>query len=209
MIINLFNLQFLMKTCTVFSRTTIMPETFIFNVEKKFSEQGLLAHLKIGNPKAHETLYEMYAGSLYGIILRLVKRQEDAEDILQETFIKIWKCIRSYDSEKGRLFTWMSKIARNVVKDHLKSKSHKRSVLNNNLETCQFAVDNQHSVENNFDTIGIREISHKLPSRFYSILDLIYFKGFTHQEAAIELNLPLGTIKTRLRMAIADLRKRV
>ncbi len=198
-----------MKTFTVVGPVPIMPELLIVQIEHKFSEQELIADLRIGVTKSHETLYEMYAGSLYGIIFRFVKRQEDAEDILQETFIKIWKSIRTYDSEKGRLFTWMSKIAKNVAKDHLKSRSHKKSVLNNNLDTCQIAIEKQHRVESNYDTIGIKEITNKLPLRFYSILDLIYFKGFTHKEAAIELNLPLGTIKTRLRMAIEDLRKRV
>lgn len=198
-----------MKTFKVVSPAPIIPVLFICNAEKKTSEQGLVADLKSGIRKAHETLYTMYAGSLYGIISRLVRRQEDAEDVLQETFIKIWRSVRSYDSEKGRLFTWMAKIARNVAMDHLKSKSHKKSNLNNNLDMYQVVVDNQYNTENNFDTIGIKEITNKLPLRYYSILELIYFKGFTHQEAAIELDLPLGTVKTRLRRAIEDLKKRV
>lgn len=101
----------------------------------------------------------------------------------------------------------MAKIARNASLDHLKGKSYKKSVLNTNFADCQSAVDLQHNVVNNVDAIGIREITRKLPARYHSILELIYFKGFTHQDAAKELNLPLGTIKTRLRMAILDLRK--
>ncbi len=179
----------------------------ISDVKSKLSEQELIQGLKSGVRKAHESLYQSYAGSLYGIISRMVRREEDAEDILQETFLRIWKSIRLYDSDKGRLFTWMARIARNAAMDYLKGKSYKKSVLNNNLETSQFDIDEQHNVSFNYDAIGIREIANKLPVKYHSILELIYFKGYTHQEAAKELDLPLGTIKTRLRMAIQDLRK--
>ena len=181
----------------------------ISDVKNKLSESELVLGLQNGLRKSHESLYEMYAGSLYGIISRVVRRQEDAEDILQETFLRIWKSIRSYDSDKGRLFTWMAKIARNAAMDHLKGKSYKKSCLNTNLEASQFDVDGLHYVEYSHDMTGIREITGKLPVRYHSILNLIYFRGFTHQEAAKELDLPLGTIKTRLRMAILDLKKLV
>ncbi|MGB4397732.1 MAG: sigma-70 family RNA polymerase sigma factor [Daejeonella sp.] len=187
----------------------MMSLLLISDVKKKLSEQELIHGLKAGIRNAHESLYEMYAGSLYGIISRIVIREEDAEDVLQETFVRIWKAIRFYDSEKGRLFTWMAKVAKNAAMDHLKGKSYKKSQLNTNLEESQFDVNGQHNVECNYDTIGIREITNKLPVPYQAVLELIYFKGFTHQEAAKELNLPLGTVKTRLRMAIQDLRKLV
>lgn len=185
----------------------MMSLLLISDVKKKLSEQELIQGLKSGARKAHESLYKSYSGSLYGIISRMVIREEDAEDVLQETFLRIWKSIRSYDSDKGRLFTWMARIARNAAMDHLKSKSYKKSVLNNSLEASQSDVDGQHNVACNYDAIGVRELANKLPVKYHSILELIYFKGYTYQEAAKKLDLPLGTVKTRLRMAIQDLRK--
>lgn len=149
----------------------------------------------------------MYCGALYGIIFRIVKDDETAEDILQETFVRIWQCISYYDSAKARLYTWMANIARNLALDKIKSKAFKNSSRNEKLEDVQLAVDSQMNVSSKSDTIGVKEMVARLKPEYKCIIDLVYYNGYTHVEAAEELNIPLGTLKTRIRMAMNELRK--
>lgn len=149
----------------------------------------------------------MYSGALMGVISRIIPQTEVAEDLLQETFIKIWSSVASYDSSKGRLFTWMINIARNLSIDKLRSRDFKNAGKNQDIENNVDFIDSQKEVTFNADLLGIKEMVTALKPEFNHVLNLVYFKGYTHVEAAEELNLPLGTVKTRIRMAIMELRK--
>ena len=172
----------------------------------KLSETDLINGLRLGDKKTIEVLYDMYSGSLYGVILRILKEEETSEDILQETFLRIWQKFNYYDSSKGRLFTWMCNLARNLALDKLKSKGYVNNSKNEKLSDLQLTVDHQFNVRNNPETIGVREIVLKLKPEHRCIIDLIYFQGYTHVEAAEELKIPVGTLKTRMRVAVNDLR---
>jgi RNA polymerase sigma factor (sigma-70 family) len=154
-----------------------------------------------------EALYDMYSASLYGVILRIVVETELAEDILQETFVKIWQSFNSYSSDKGRLFTWMVNIARNLSIDKVRSKDFRNQNKNQELENTVNLIDEQNNTVYKPELLGIKDLVQTLRPEQKSILDLVYFKGYTHVEAADELGIPLGTVKTRLRMAIQELRK--
>ena len=171
------------------------------------TETDLIYGLSCGDRKSHEALYSMYCGALFGIIKRIVKEEEIAEDVLQETFIRIWQSFKMYDPTRGRLFTWMSNLARNLALDKLKSKSYRNNNLNDKICDLQVTVDNQFNVKHNPETIGVREIVTKLKPEYKCIIDLVYYKGYTHVEAAEELNIPIGTLKTRMRMAVDELRR--
>ncbi len=149
----------------------------------------------------------MYSSSLYGVIVRIVIDTAIAEDVLQESFVKIWQSFSSYSAEKGRLFTWMVNIARNLSIDKIRSKDFKNHSKNQELENNVTFIDEQRNTVYKPELLGLKELVAKLKPEQKSILDLVYFKGFTHVEAADELGVPLGTIKTRLRMAIVQLRK--
>lgn len=149
----------------------------------------------------------MYSGSLFGVISRIIQQPELAEDTLQETFIKIWNSADNYDSSKGRLFTWMMNVARNLAIDKLRSKDFKNANKNQDIENNVDFIDAQKRVIFNADTVDIKDMVSALKPEFTDILNMVYFKGYTHVEAAEELNLPLGTVKTRIRMAITELRK--
>ena len=164
---------------------------------------ALRRHEKI----AVEALYDMYSSSLYGIIARIVIDIPVAEDVLQETFVKIWHSFSSYSTEKGRLFTWMVNIARNLAIDKIRSKDFKNQNKNRELENNVTFIDEQRNTVYKPELLGIKELVGTLKPEQKSIIDLVYFKGYTHVEAAEELGIPLGTIKTRLRMAIQLLRK--
>ena len=171
------------------------------------SEEELVNALKRQEAIAIKALYDMYSCALLGVISRIVIHTEVAEDLLQETFVKIWNSASSYDSSKGRLFTWMMNVARNLSIDKLRSKDFKNSNKNQDIENNVDFIDEQRKVTFNADTLGLKELVTKLKPEFKSVLDMVYFKGYTHVEAAEELNLPLGTVKTRVRMAILELRK--
>ena len=172
----------------------------------KLSETDLISGLRLGDKKTIEVLYDMYSGSLYGVILRILKEEETSEDILQETFLRIWQKFNYYDSSKGRLFTWMCNLARNLALDKLKSKGYVNNSKNEKISDLQFTVDHQFNIRNNPETIGVREIVLKLKPEHRCIIDLVYFQGYTHVEAAEELKIPIGTLKTRMRVAVNDLR---
>lgn len=171
------------------------------------SEEELIRKLKSQDTMAIQALYDMYAGALLGVISRVIQQTEVAEDLLQETFIKIWNSADSYDSSKGRLFTWMMNIARNLSIDKLRSKDFKNSTKNQDIENNVDFIDTQREVTFNADVLGLKEMVTALKPDLNKVLDMVYFKGYTHVEAAEELNLPLGTVKTRIRMAIMELRK--
>ncbi|MEO6978220.1 sigma-70 family RNA polymerase sigma factor [Mucilaginibacter sp.] len=171
------------------------------------SEEELVLALRNREKIAIEALYDMYSSSLYGIISRIIIDTPTAEDVLQETFVKIWNSFASYSTEKGRLFTWMVNIARNLAIDKIRSKDFKNQNKNQELENNVTFIDEQRNTVYNPELLGIKELVETLKPEQKSILDLVYFKGYTHVEAADELGVPLGTIKTRLRMAIIQLRK--
>ena len=171
------------------------------------SEEDLIAALGKREKIAAEALYDMYSASLFGVISRIVIDTAIAEDVLQDTFVKIWNSFASYSAEKGRLFTWMVNIARNLAIDKIRSKDFKNQNKNQELENNVTFIDEKRNTVYNPELLGLKDLVEKLKPEQKSILDLVYFKGYTHLEAADELGVPLGTIKTRLRMAIVQLRK--
>ena len=171
------------------------------------SEEELILALSKQQKIAVEALYDMYSASLYGVISRIVIDTPTSEDVLQETFVKIWNSFSSYSSEKGRLFTWMVNIARNLAIDKIRSKDFKNQAKNHELENNVTFIDEQKNTVFKPELVGVKDLVSTLKPEQKSILDLVYFKGYTHVEAAEELGIPLGTIKTRLRMAIIELRK--
>lgn len=166
-----------------------------------------MSKLKAQDTIAVQALYDMYSGALMGVISRIIPQTEVAEDLLQETFIKIWNSAAGYDPSKGRLFTWMMNIARNLSIDKLRSKDFRNASKNQDIENNVDFIDAQKEVTFNADLLGIKDMVTAMKPEFNDVLNMVYFKGYTHVEAAEELNLPLGTVKTRIRMAIVELRK--
>lgn len=146
-------------------------------------------------------LYDRYAAALNGIICRMIEDKIQAEDILQETFIKIWFSFASYDPARGRLFTWMSGITRNMVIDLVRSRGYKQAQV-----TGQEPLENG-SVKINTDAIGLREQLQKLTHEQRQVIELAYFTGLKQEEISSVIGIPLGTVKTRLRAAVNVLRK--
>jgi RNA polymerase sigma factor (sigma-70 family) len=174
---------------------------------KKYTEEQLVALLRSRDQQAFSYLYDNYAAALNGIICRMVDETHLAEDILQEAFVKIWNNFVQYDSTKGRLFTWMINITRNLTIDSLRSKGYKKSRKISGDENSVNNYQDKSSSSDKFDSIGLRKQVANLKPEQKSIIDLAYFGGYTQEEISKEIGIPLGTVKTRMRSAILELRK--
>jgi len=173
--------------------------------DNKYTEAELVALLKQRQQSAFSYLYDNYSASLYSVVLTIVTERETANDVLQEIFIKIWRQIELYDSSKGRLFTWMMNIARNASIDMLRSKGFNNN--QQNRELTEAVYETVGSVTTNTDKIGLRKLVEKLKEEYRTLVDLAYFQGYTQDEISKMLNIPLGTVKTRLRTALIQLRE--
>lgn len=170
------------------------------------TQEEILSLLYKKDDRAYTILYDMYSKSLFSIIFNLVKEREEAEDILQEVFVKIWKNLDSFSESKGRLYTWMLNIARNTSIDKLRSKGFNNSKKNLSSDNFVHLFDESNQLSHKIDSIGIQEFVKKLKPKCIQIIDLLFFKGYTQLEASEELKIPLGTVKTQNRNCINDLR---
>jgi RNA polymerase sigma factor (sigma-70 family) len=170
-----------------------------------YSEQELVSLLQMQDEKAFSYLYDHYSGALYSIINQILPEKETASDVLQEVFTNIWKKIDSYDPAKGRLFTWMLNVARNASIDKVRSRSYRDSSKNQPFpdDVNSNAIQ---SVRMITDDYGLRKLVSRLRAEQKVLIELSYFQGFTHEEIAKSLNIPLGTVKTRIRSALIELR---
>lgn len=174
---------------------------------KKFSEPELVMLLKQRHQSSFSYLYDNYSSALYTVILNVVKDETIAADTLQEVFVKIWKQIESYDDSKGRLFTWMMNVARNASIDTVRSKAFQNSKQNNEL--TENHNDVLGSTQTNTDAIGLRKIVYTLKEEHRTLIELSYFQGYTQDEISKMLQIPLGTVKTRMRTALTQLRQQI
>ncbi|MFN5705198.1 MAG: RNA polymerase sigma factor [bacterium] len=176
-------------------------------IKQKISEEELIYLLKIKDTSALEYLYDYYSKALYNVIYQIVQSEEVAEDVLQETFIKIWNSFEMFDTTKGRLYTWFSNIARNLSIDKVRSKEFRNQSQNQDIENHVNVIDVRINHAFNTETLGLKELVNKLRPEYKQLIELIYFNGFTHAEVAEHLDMPLGTVKARIRAAILELRK--
>lgn len=172
----------------------------------KYTELELVSSLKERSNHAFAYLYDNYSGALYSVILQIIPDQDLASDVLQEVFVNIWRKIDSYDESKGKLFTWMLNVARNQSIDTVRSKGFQNSQKNRELPEAVF-VENGGQVQQDVDSIGLKKVLEKLKKEQRVLIDLAYFKGYTHEEIAELEGLPLGTVKTRIRTGLIQLRE--
>ena len=167
-------------------------------------EQDIIEHLQNGDNQAITLLYENYSETLYGVILKIITDEDLAQDALQETFIKVWKKAKTYDSKKAKLFTWLYRIAYNTAIDKVRSQSNKQSkevqIENSNVYKLTSKGLNQ-------DVLDIKTHLNSIDEKYQIVINALFFEGMTQQEASDELDIPLGTIKSRLKIGLRELKK--
>ena len=144
---------------------------------------------------------------MYNNILQVIPNTETANDVLQEVFITIWQNMDKYDAAKGRLFTWLLRLTRNAAINKTRSKIYKSQQKNDDINNYVSVIEQNGTEQPAINQIGLRMQVHRLRDDYKNVLELSYFEGFTQEEISKALNLPLGTVKTRLRNAIIELRK--
>lgn len=167
-------------------------------------EAELKQCLQSNNQHHFSVLYDTYADALFSLILRWTGDAALAENLLQDVFVKAWHRRAQYDASKGRLFTWLYIIARNTCTDHLRSKAYRES------KTSALSINSQALLSSaNMilpETVGLRTLVSKLRQEEKKMIELNYFSGLTQEEIAAALHMPIGTVKTRINMAIKHLR---
>lgn len=161
----------------------------------------LIRRLQNRESKALSTIYDRYSGAIYGVIIRICKNEEQAQDLLQETFLKIWQKADQYDPKKGKFFTWTYRIAKNITLNSLRKPV--KLIQNEDI-----SVYKDEGIEENVtDTLALDGSLKQLEPHHQKALELIYFNGLTHREAHEEMNVPLGTFKSYVKQALKKLRQ--
>lgn len=171
----------------------------------RLSEQEIISLLLNQDEQGFNYLYDNYAAAIYGMICRVVAEKEYANEVLQDVFVKIWKNIKQFDAEKGRLYTWMINLARNTAIDYIRSKGFQNEQKNQSIP--DFVNDSeQYATHTRVDHIGMKDVLQQLKPEWRELIEFAYFKGYTQQEIADRLDMPIGTVKTRIRSALSALK---
>lgn len=173
------------------------------STKQLYNELELVTALRRKDDEAFGYLYDHYAGALYSVIRQIVGDVEVSNDVLQEAFVNIWRRIDQYDESKGRLFTWMLNVARNAAIDKTRSKGFQQS---SKVQPLMDSDGVYASVKPGVDDYGLKRVLAKLKDEQRLLIDLSYFQGYTHEQIAKALDIPLGTVKTRIRSALTQLR---
>ncbi|MFI2743891.1 RNA polymerase sigma factor [Zhouia sp. PK063] len=167
-------------------------------------EINIIKLLQERNEQGMSLLYEYYGDTLYGIALKVTKDEDLAKDVLQESLIKIWKKIHTYDPEKAKLFTWLLRITRNTAIDRVRSVSKKQ---NREIQAEVSDVYNLGVESIRPEHIDLQDHIANLEDKYQIVLEALFFQGMTQQEASEALDMPLGTIKSRLKIGLRELKK--
>lgn len=178
------------------------------NAKRNEQLQALLAASAINDRRAFAQLYEMSSRKLYGVVLRILDREEWAQDCLQEAYVKIWNSADSYRPHLAAPMTWMTSIVRNTALDLLRRR--RREVLQPEPEKM---IEDESSeaiplekLQNTEEGKRLSDCLDQLKSQQRQIIALAYLKGLTHDELAAQTGTPLGTIKTWIRRGLQQLR---
>ncbi len=168
----------------------------------KNREEHIVRLLRANDKEAISLIYDHYAPALYGVVLRMVGDEETAQDVLQESLVKCWKNATSYNPSKAKLFTWLLNITRNTAIDKIRSRKSRLEKIQN--VTAHVSDNGYQAIRP--DTMDVKDQVSKMEPKLREVLDALFFRGMTQQEASKELNIPLGTVKTRLRNALKKLK---
>jgi len=168
-------------------------------------DNNLILLLQRGDRRAIALILEKYGDALYGAIFNMVRSEAIAKDLMQDSCVKIWKNGSKYDESKGRLFTWLLRVTRNTALDKIRTDKFKREQTSESIEQTVYNTVS-HSEEMQINDVGLQQVIGRLDEKYRAVIDLIYLQGYTQKEATQKLNIPLGTVKSRVKIAIRELR---
>ncbi len=188
----------------------------LINRKSSEEETELMRRIVLKDENALSRLYDLYSKLLYSLIFRIVKNQEDAEEILQIIFLQVWDKAGSFDTQKGNVYSWLIALARNKAIDRIRSKNFKEQAYLSGLNKIdEMELEKKYNLESNVDlrymldekerTAIVTKALDELPVEQKKVIELAYYDGFTQMEISEVLNVPLGTVKTRTRQALIKL----
>jgi len=167
------------------------------------SDEALLARIRGGDNDAFAALYDRHAPRVFGVILRIIGDRCEAEDVLQETFWQVWRQAAAWRPERGAPLVWIAMIARSRAIDRLRRR--KAAIVASDVVEAAAAAP-QSDVEREEQAHLTRSILRQLPPEQMAVISLAFFCGMTHEQIAQEHDIPLGTVKTRIRRGMQRLR---
>jgi len=172
----------------------------------EYSTTDIIQLLKQKDKRVISIIYDKYGPALFGIAVKIVESETLAEDVLQDAFIKIWRNADKFNEKKGTLFTWLLNITRNTALDTRKSAAFRRG---RKIQEVDFSVYDHEDwkVEQKPEHIGLHSAVEGLEDKYRLIIDMVYFQGYTQQEIVQHLDIPLGTVKSRVKIGLRELRK--
>lgn len=169
-------------------------------------EEDILDSLARNDKGVIELIYNNYGPMLMNVIFRVLKDEALAQDVFQEVIIKIWRKGHYYNANKGSLYTWLVSVCKNAAIDKTRSRVYKQKQQTHGSETIA-SVGEEMKTELHTEHEYLYELVKQLPENQKLLVDMAFFQGYTHEEIAKKLDMPLGTVKTRIRTAIKQLRK--
>lgn len=173
-------------------------------------DQDLIEQVKKGDKTAFKEIYSRFSQVTYNLALRILKDKEDAEEVVQEIFLQIWNKAYSYDPDRGAVSIWVVNIARSRSIDKLRTVGYRNKNVEIDEEKVNSNVDLSRTIEDRDESKQvIKKALDSLPDKQRIAIELVYFGGLTHIEAAEELEEPVGTIKTRIRLGVMKLKDKI
>jgi RNA polymerase sigma-70 factor (ECF subfamily) len=172
------------------------------------ADRDLVERLQRRDAQALAELYDRYGRLVYSLILRVVRDGAIAEDLVQETFLRVWNRVQGFDSEKGAIGPWLLAVARNRAIDYLRSAGGRERNALEFEETDHPALytNMEQDLLQSDQTRRVRAAMEKLPANQRQVIELAYFEGLSQTEMAERMGQPLGTVKTWVRTALKHLR---
>jgi RNA polymerase sigma-70 factor, ECF subfamily len=172
------------------------------------ADEDLMALVEGGDSGAFAGLYDRHGRAAYSLAYRMAGERQAAEDLVQEAFLDVWRAAGSYRAERGSVRTWVLTIVHNRGIDQIRSAASRRRVQDRVEATASLSQPSEAFSEawRNSQRSQVRKALKDLPSEQLQVLELAYFSGYTHTEIADLLDLPLGTVKGRMRLGLKKIR---
>jgi RNA polymerase sigma-70 factor (ECF subfamily) len=175
------------------------------------ADQEMMRRLVTGDEAAFASFYRRFAPGLFSMIYEILQDQKEAEDVLQEAFVQMWKKASTYDPNRSGLFTWAVMISRNKAIDRIRARQRRaRTIEAATVETeaagPKYAEQANELLGHGEERTRIRRALSSLPDAQRDAIDLAFFRGLTQLEISSKLGAPLGTIKARIRRGLLALR---
>jgi RNA polymerase sigma-70 factor, ECF subfamily len=184
------------------ARLRALPEPDATPVPADSTDAELLVRVAGRDREAFELLYHRYVRSVFGLALRRLRDRQRAEDAVQETFTAVWRSAASYKPERGPAAPWLYAVARNAIIDRMRARTEPAA---DPPEVASTEPGPAERAESSFVSWRVHRALEELPAKEREVVELAYWSGLSQSEVAEYLHIPLGTVKTRTRSALARL----